>query len=355
MYSFLGESLIFLISQPRAGSTLLQRVLSGHPEIHTGAEPWLMLHPVYALRRTGLQAEYNAQCAYDALQDFLDNCADGQDTYIEAIRALANVLYGRALAGTGKRFFLDKTPRYYYIVPDLHRVFPKARFIFLIRNPLAVLSSVLRTWVKDDWERLCNHRDDLVIAPVRILEGIHALGKEAIVVHYEHLVTAPGQAVRTICRRLEIPFFESMLVYGTTPVPKGRMGDQTGIREHDKPSTASLDKWRELADTPQTRHLAAQYLTELGPQVVGRLGYDIADLLATLGKADHHLSASVMPWHIVTRPRSTWTLAEQLAVERTRLICSRGRARGTALFLYSYWWSVVRVLLGRYRPKGRRT
>lgn len=40
-----GENLIFLISQPRAGSTMLQKVLGSHPEIHTVSEPWVALPP----------------------------------------------------------------------------------------------------------------------------------------------------------------------------------------------------------------------------------------------------------------------------------------------------------------------
>ena len=41
---YLGHDLIFVISQPRSGSTLLQRLLSGHSWIQTSAETWLMLH-----------------------------------------------------------------------------------------------------------------------------------------------------------------------------------------------------------------------------------------------------------------------------------------------------------------------
>ena len=44
---YLGENLIFIISQPRSGSTLLQRMLSGNKDIKASAETWLMLHPLY--------------------------------------------------------------------------------------------------------------------------------------------------------------------------------------------------------------------------------------------------------------------------------------------------------------------
>ena len=37
-----SKHLIFLTSQPRPGSTLLQFIFSRHPDIHTTPEPWLM-------------------------------------------------------------------------------------------------------------------------------------------------------------------------------------------------------------------------------------------------------------------------------------------------------------------------
>ena len=45
-------------------------------------------------------------------------------------------LYNCALKDTGKKFFfLDKTPRYHYIISEIYRTFPKAKLIILLRNP----------------------------------------------------------------------------------------------------------------------------------------------------------------------------------------------------------------------------
>ena len=49
------ENLILMISPPRAGSTMLQRILGSHSDIHTVSEPWLVLHPLYALRPEGIR------------------------------------------------------------------------------------------------------------------------------------------------------------------------------------------------------------------------------------------------------------------------------------------------------------
>jgi len=67
---------------------------------------------------------------------------------------MGGTLYNRALEVAGKRFFLDKTPRYYFIIPELKNVFPEAKFIILLRNPLAVLSSILNTWFQNNLQAL---------------------------------------------------------------------------------------------------------------------------------------------------------------------------------------------------------
>ena len=141
-----GTNMIFVISQPRAGSTLLQRILAAHPAVFSVAEPWLMLHPVYALKRGGVNAEYESSLARQGLDDFLSLFPEGEDVYIEALRGMASALYGRALTVEGKQYFLDKTPRYYLIIKELYRIFPQAKFVCLLRNPLAVLASILETW-----------------------------------------------------------------------------------------------------------------------------------------------------------------------------------------------------------------
>ncbi|MCK4649267.1 sulfotransferase, partial [bacterium] len=204
----LGKNFIFLISQPRAGSTLLQRILAGHPKIHTTAEPWIMLHPLYALKRNGVEAEYVSLLARQGLDDFLMQVPEGEELYIKALREMVAVLYNRALELSGKSFFLDKTPRYYFIIPELYRVFPKAKFIFLLRNPMAVLSSVLSTWCGNQIQALVKSPNyiDMTKGPHYLVEGIKKLKEDAIVVHYENLVRRPKEVIQHVCNRIGIPF-----------------------------------------------------------------------------------------------------------------------------------------------------
>jgi hypothetical protein len=279
---FTDRRLIFLVSQPRAGSTLLQSILAGADEVHTTAEPWLMLHPLYALRETAHAADYDAVVAYRALQDFLNTLNEREEAYYAALRAMALELYGRACAEAGKTVFLDKTPRYYKILPELARVFPGSRIVILLRNPAAVLSSILSTWVQGNWTRFDYFRDDLLVAPRQIAEFLANSGERAIVVHYEKLVCAPEVCVKTLCDRLGLTYHPQLLHYGERPPPAGRYGDPSGIRRRERPSTASLNIWLEQARDPQIRHLLLAYLDALGADLLAKLGYDADELTAAL-------------------------------------------------------------------------
>ena len=106
-----GENLVFLISQPRAGSTMVQKILAGHPEIHTLAEPWVALYPLLALRGQDGSLVLDPRLPPEGIQDFLRHLPEGEGTYWVGVRRMLTYLYACALEGSGKNIFLDKTPR----------------------------------------------------------------------------------------------------------------------------------------------------------------------------------------------------------------------------------------------------
>jgi len=285
MISPLGDNLIFLVSQPRSGSTLLQRILGGHPDIHTTTEPWFMLEACETLRPRSPQQPYESGGWARLARDAFLKSAGGRETLVASVRDGARTVYGRALQPSAKSRFLDKTPRYYYVLPELAEVFPEARIVILLRNPLAVLCSLVRTWVQDHHERMPAYRDDLLLAPLLLAEGIQALGSRAHVMHYEALVRDPATAVAALCTWLGVAFVPAMLEYGKAADPGYAFGDPEGVHRHATAESGHQDRWHADLRNPQLWRWAQDYLKDLEQNVPGMLGYDVAELWRTLDAA----------------------------------------------------------------------
>jgi hypothetical protein len=260
-------------------------MLATHPDIHSVSEPWVMLHPLYALRPGGERGEYDAPVARGAVEVFLRGLPGGEADYWEGVRRMAVYVYERARQVSGKRYFLDKTPRYYLVLRELHRVLPGARYLILFRNPLATFTSIVRTWIGEEWYRLAEHRADLVRAPRLLVEGREALGEQALTLRYIDLVRDPEGETRRICRWLDVPYAPEMVAYGRRPQPSWRFGDQQRVYEHDGPVPQYVEDWQEAAaGDPQLWRLLSEYLELLGPGLVAGMGCDHAELRRTLDR-----------------------------------------------------------------------
>lgn len=278
----LGENLIFLISLPRSGSTLLQHILAGHSEVAATAEPWVLFPAVYALRPGAMEADYNPSIGQIALTQFLSQLEEGEDCYYAAVRKMALHLYGAHLAKTGKQRFLDKTSRYYLALPEVFRIFPDAKFIFLLRNPLAMFASFLDHMVFGDWRRLGEPgiRNDLLDGYRLVRDGIRYFGDDAIVVRYEDLVDAPEPVVSRLCERLGLHFEPGMLRYGDkVGVLQGKLVDPKSIHKHQMPVKDYAEAWKTKLQSRQSRHLARAFLAHLGKDLVESMGYSFDELM----------------------------------------------------------------------------
>jgi len=269
-----------------------------------------MLPPAYTLKREGVSAEYDASLARTGIQTFWEALPEGRDDYIEGMRHMYQFLYRRALKTTQSSFFLDKTPRYYLILPELKEIFPEARFILLVRNPLAVLSSILRTWVGKHWLELTDYRADLFKAPELLLDAMSQFGSKGAVIHYEELVQNPESTVSFLGDYLGLEVGPEMIDYGGGYQEKWRFGDPESVYKHSKPQTSSLEKWKH-PDNAQQWRLLRDYSFELGKETFEDLGYEFDDAVRKLRDSrprDSHLRYTVsLNWilqqNIEDRPR----------------------------------------------------
>jgi hypothetical protein len=271
---------VFVLSLPRSGSTLLQRMLATHPAVATASEPWILLPLLYALRPNGIYAEYGHRTSIRAIEDFAAGLPGGERQYRDAVRDLVLRLY-RERAGPEARYFVDKTPRYHVIARDILTMFEEARFIFLWRNPLAIIASMVDGWGHGRWN-VYEFEFDLVAGIEALVEAQRHAGRRGISVRFAELVDDSPQARARIFAHLGLEMAEANPERQIEVQLEGRMGDQTGVRQYEALSQEPRSKWMKTLASPLRKAWCRRYLRRVGRERLGAMGFDLDELLRDL-------------------------------------------------------------------------
>jgi len=291
----------FLLSPPRAGSTFLERMLAAHPQVAAAGECWSLLPLLYGTRRIGASAEYGHQTFVNALADLCAATGQGTQSYDQAVRSFAEELY-RPLS-KGKSVFIDKTPRYGLAVDELNRIFPDAPMIFLWRNPLSVISSMVTTWHGGRW-RLAGNYVDLLEAYPRLIDGYDPQNPRHFSLRYEDLILDPTSSLHQVLKHLDLPYDDAILTDFIRVSFPGRYGDPTGIKDYHAVSDKPLEKWREVISGVVRKRWAGRYLSSvLGAQRLAKIGYDHDRMIRELDDQPNHLSRVLgdLYWQWISR------------------------------------------------------
>jgi hypothetical protein len=282
------DRMLFVISPPRAGSTLLQRMLGSHSQIFTYPEPHL-ISPLAFLGYHDLvdKAPYDHINAAEAIKTFVAGLPNGEEDYLDALRAYSDTMYGRMLAASNKRYFLDKTPANALVLPFLTKLYPRARYVVLTRHPLAVASSYANSFFDGDWHAATRFNpiaSRYVPAIARLLRDppLHMLQ-----VGYEQLVRDPTNELAKLFEFLGLPNEPAAVDYGRHfEAVRGGMGDPITVQAETRPVDTSIDKWvPELVNDPDKLALAGEIVASLDADDVRLWGFDKARLLSPVESA----------------------------------------------------------------------
>lgn len=260
-----APQVVFLISLPRSGSTLLQKILAAHPKVASTGEPWILLPLAYIEQSKGVEAIYNHANAAKGVREMIGNLSEGRRTYIAHTRNFCMPIF-KDLA-RGKPIFLDKDPRYYLILDFLVELFPTAKFIFLFRNPLDVMCSMMNTWL-DGKLKLHAYHVDLYEGVRAISRGSRCYADRGINIHYSDLVQSPEVEVRRICDFLGIVYQDDMLENYRNVDFGGTMGDPKGVKSFKGVSSASVNVWPRALNNLYRIRFARRYLQALGDETL---------------------------------------------------------------------------------------
>jgi hypothetical protein len=156
-------------------------------------------------------------------------------------------------------------------------VFPDAKYVVLTRHPIAAFSSFANSFFDGDYVRAQSHNPLLNRYVPAIAAFLRQHEVSFIHVRYEDLVQDPETWVTRICAYVGVPFEPGMITYGGKA--REGLGDPTGVAKHDRPTTASVEKWvPELAADPQRLQFMQAIITQLDPEDLRTLGYAPEDL-----------------------------------------------------------------------------
>lgn len=223
----------FILSSPRAGSTLLRVMLAGHPQLLSPPELHLLPFETMEDRRKDLDESHLGEGLQRLLMD-LGDCTAQQSIELvaqwERDAMAVSEVYRYIQDHAAGRLLVDKSPSYAMnlsVLEQLEGMFEELRVVHLIRHPLPVIQS----FVTMRMDRLLGFEGD---DPYCLAEDIwrqsnanlqslkQRLGpKQFFGLRYEDLVVSPESSLRSLCDFLDIPFDVALL----NPYQEGRLTD----------------------------------------------------------------------------------------------------------------------------------
>lgn len=216
----------FIVGTGRSGTTLMAQLLNAHSQVCVPVELQIAfeesnngarLAEIFGSRMNlRFRAEdyirlIEERCPNDLVRyydyhDFFNRCPYP----ILSLQWLLTELYTDIAYSKGKSIFAEQTPWYGQNINLLNRLFPRAKFIHMVRDGRDVAISFARTpWWHDD----VNLNLERWTSEVKKIEedGTLLSGDRMLTVRYEDLVLKPEEVTERVCAFLDIRFEKTML------------------------------------------------------------------------------------------------------------------------------------------------
>ena len=270
---------VFIFSAPRSGTTMLGAMLGASSEAVTLPEaPFIgYLHYRYLREVDSVPAqrivdEINgsfrlAHWEIGRLDDRFPVPEHLDDAgYGALVEAMVRAFIERQGA-RGVRVWIEHSPVHSRYVEGLQRVFPRARFVHLVRDGRAVAASTLPL----DWgantirEAAAGWLEDIAYG----VTAEQLLGPDVCLrVHYEALLLSPDETLKTICDFLSLPYEADMVRGQGFHVPDYTRSQHELVGQ--EPDKERLSAWRAAL----TEREVKIFEDSAGPMLL-RLGYDL--------------------------------------------------------------------------------
>ena len=270
----------FIIGSGRSGNTLLRSILSGNSDISIPPESyripfaikkfhifnnrdWEDIVPQVLKEFEDCKEFYTWEIDITDAQKRLENIADSKRTLSNIFDELFCTYAEKH--SPGSKIWGDKTPMNTLYLDWIGTVFPRSKFIHIIRDGRDVASSYLKMERYDTILEAANRW-------INSIESAQSFGSKIkenyIEIRYEELVTKPEEVIKDTCDFLDIDYDSKMLDH-TKQVKKLGDTDKEHHSNLSKPiSSDSVGKWRNnLSESDQ------ESISKLLYKHLQRLGY----------------------------------------------------------------------------------
>ncbi|MDO7907218.1 sulfotransferase [Paenibacillus sp. JX-17] len=299
-----GNQLVFLLCVPRSGSSLVTTILQNHRQVFATQEMW------YLMSLYDLPAEQRRPYGGGEIIHQFYNAVLPETVFEQASRSFAREVYNGLMRTSGATHVVDKSPRYYYLLEFLDRLFPQSRRVWLIRNPLAILASYKNVNARSGSFNLKQDLEsaDFNMKMTDLTAGLfryyHYFSTDSPYIYrckYETLVAEPEEETRRLCRFIGVPYEEGIERYGDyMDGAKAEMYYSMGVGDpylskHREPHQDSVNSWKDRLEPEEID----AYCRILGADIFHELGYseELAEAERITGR---HYQAQP-DWAVITR------------------------------------------------------
>ncbi|XP_059911804.1 protein-tyrosine sulfotransferase 1-like [Gadus macrocephalus] len=257
--------LIFIGGFPRSGTTLMRALLDAHAAVRCGEET-RVIPRLLAMRATW------SRSVKERIR--LDEAGVTDRVLDSAVRAfLLEVIMGH---GEPAARLCNKDPFALKSLSYLARIFPKAKFVLMLRDGRATVHSMISRKVTISGFDLTSYRDCLTkwsaAMETMFSQCQGAVEGSCLPVSYEQLVLRPEEEMRKLLNFLELPWDPAVMHHQDLIGKAGGISLSKVERSTDQVmrpvNTDALDKWVGHIPSDVLRDMA-----DIAP-MLRRLGYD---------------------------------------------------------------------------------
>lgn len=256
---------VFFVGMNGSGTTMLVDSIGRHPGLYGyPGETKIIPGLVASIEKFGdLQIDKNFLNLWNHISQRLTRTgkAPVPSNWREFPRDLATVLdavFRYFAAKEGKIRWCEKTPQHVQHIAALHGLFPKAKFVHIIRDGRDCVASINRRFYRVPEYSI--YRWKHIVREGRKQGAL--LGDQYLEVRYEAVTEKPDDIMRQICEFLDLPFHEDVLLSRRPSTDtSGNLGEVKGGL------VPNSGKWRKQFSDEQVvrmESIAGSFLQELG-------------------------------------------------------------------------------------------